>query len=1409
MTSKATRACVLSFALALCLAIPVLGAPDTQPNGLVLQSDTLGYTLSLGSGDPFHRTAYEVLDQRLVEVPGSPVRLALWSEARPGGQPVPFYAISLDGTEVATVRQTSYEMNLRHGRFDPALGVPAVDPELAAGESTGMYLVQFVTQPLPEFRAEIESLGGSVHKFVSNHAHFVKMAPQTRDAVAALPFVRWVGPVHPAYKLEEEISAQILGGAEVDPRRYSIMLHQRGADAQKPVVEFIQAIGGLVHGTTPQGFRIEATLSLPQVVQVAELDDVMFVDRKSKLEVDMDIVREIGGANYLETVAGFTGQGVRAEVADTELDEDHTEWSAPPIIHVAGSSTAHGTSVYGILFARGADPQARGLIPDGVGIFAFSSGLLGGGTTRYTHTAELVDPVGPYRAVFQTNSTGDARTTQYTTISAEMDDILFINDIAITQSQSNAGNQDSRPQAWAKNIISGGAVYHYDTQTRDDDCWCSGGSTGPASDGRIKPDLCFFYDDTYTASSGGTYTQFGGTSGATPSIAGHIGLFFQMWSEQVFGNDVPVPGGTVFENRPHMTTVKAAMINTADQYPFTGTTHDLTRVHQGWGMPDVQYLYDMRDNISFIDESEVLGNLESVEYVVYVDPGEPELRVTMVYADPMGSPTAAEHRINDLTLKMTSPGGATYWGNNGLLEGNYSVPGGSPNTVDTVENVFVQNPESGVWSVEIIASEINEDAHVETPELDADFALVVSGGFLATCTSDGRIQLNSSLYNCSDQATLRVVDCDLNTSDTVVDTVTVTVDSNSEPGGETLVLTETAPETADFRGSIALSTTDASGMLLVAEGDTVTATYIDADDGLGGINVAVTDTATVDCTGPVISNVQTADVQARWATVTFDTDEDATGSVHFGTACGALTETAGVPGTTTSHQIDMTGLTENTVWFYEVEAVDQAGNASTDDNGGLCYTFTTPDIPDYFTELFPTNDLDNLTLTFTADGSNDFYDGCALPITELPVDPAGGTTLTLSDDGNALVTLTGETVSLYGTSYSSFYVGANGYITFTASDSDYSESLADHFDLPRISALFDDLNPSAGGTVSWKQLADRAVVTWDGVPEYSTTNSNTFQVELRFDGTIVVSYLDLAASDGLAGLSDGGGIPLDFYETDLSAMPCGPTCNDGIQNQGEDLIDCGGPCPACDCLTDPECDDYEFCNGEELCDGFGHCQAGDDPCLPGDLCDEANDVCVTPYCDNDLTCEFGEDCTICPTDCMTGGLASCGNGVCEAGDGEDCETCPADCNGLSTGKPTGRFCCGNGGSYPVGCADARCTTGGWECTTMPAHPSCCGDFICEGNEDSANCLVDCPVPNCGNGTCDASENQCSCPEDCGDPPLTETVCTGGDDEDCDGYVDCDDPDCSLDPACYCAPKGTLCSSDEECCSNWCHRGACK
>ena len=405
----------------------------------------------------------------------------------------------------------------------------------------------------------------------------------------------------------------------------------------------------------------------------------------------------------------------------------------------------------------------------------------------------------------------------------------------------------------------------------------------------------------------------------------------------------------------------------------------------------------------------------------------------------------------------------------------------------------------------------------------------------------GVVALDRGSYGCADTVEIEMRDGDL--GGTVTQTVSVTTSGGD---AETVLLQEIDLNRAIFTGSISTDggpVVAGDGTLQVAHGQTLTVTYIDADDGAGGVNVPVTAPAAVDCLAPAIQNVQTTAVQPRSATVQITANEAVKGTVHYGTTCGTWTGTTPGAGYANPTQVNLTGLQDDTTYYYAVEAEDRAGNTTSADNGGQCYSFSTPEVPDYFTELFAAgNDLDNVTLTFTPNGSVDFYAGCVEPITELPVDPAGGTVLTLSDDSFATVNLTGGTqVHLYGVSYSTFYPGSNGYITFTAGDTARNESLADHFDLPRISALFDDLNPASAGSVSWKQLADRVVVTWLNVPEYNTSNSNTFQIEMHFDGTIVISYLAIAATDGLAGLSAGNGVDPDYYPSDLSGMgPCGP-----------------------------------------------------------------------------------------------------------------------------------------------------------------------------------------------------------------------------------------------------------------------------
>ena len=694
--------------------------------------------------------------------------------------------------------EADYTIELRYANFDPLTAAFAVEPDLAADAASELYLVQFQSVPLDAQRDVIEALGGSIYRFVPNHAHIVRMPGATAGLVSQLPFVRWVGDFHPAYKLDEAIGAALAQGLDavegaragsgefITVHEYSIEVFERaggGPVIEQPALEdgddmagpapdagepgapgdlgqqaivraAIEALGGSVSVVTPGGFRMQATLTMDQLVQVARMNEVHFIDPWGYGGSDMNIVRSIGGANFIEGLPpSYSGQGVRGEVFDTGIRQTHQEFtSTVPVIHSPSVSlTSHGTSTYSIVFARGAVAAARGLLPNADTGYFFDnqdSTQFGGAITRMTIASDLVSNAGVVsRAVFQTSSVGNARTLNYTTISAERDDVLFQTGLLHTQSQSNAGStaqpRNSRPQAWSKNIVSGGAVNHFNTAGRADDTFlaanCGNGfggtSIGPAADARVKPDLCFFYDCTLAASStnNASYNEFGGTSGATPSIGGYMGLFHQLWHDGVWAGSGSLTD--VFDSRPKFTLAKAALINSAHRYDWNmgGPNASINRFVQGWGTPDLRTLYDARNRTYFVNETHLLSNGGRKTYTVKVAPGERELNVTMVYMDPMGTTSATTHRINDLSLCVISPGGVSYWGNRNLTTANFSTPGGASDVKNTVENVFILNPQPGQWRVHVLGDQIVQDAHTETGATDADYALWVTGATESNC----------------------------------------------------------------------------------------------------------------------------------------------------------------------------------------------------------------------------------------------------------------------------------------------------------------------------------------------------------------------------------------------------------------------------------------------------------------------------------------------------------------------------------------------------------------------------------------------------------------------------------------------------------------------------------------------------
>lgn len=262
-------------------------------------------------------------------------------------------------------------------------------------------------------------------------------------------------------------------------------------------------------------------------------------------------------------------------------------------------------------------------------------------------------------------------------------------------------------------------------------------SRGPTDDGRVKPDVVapgtwilstysplyqegygdpvnpqngLYQSDGWGFPANDEYKYFGGTSMSAPLVAGAAALVRDYYNLE-HGIEASAA------------LTKATLINSAvdlldeNNDGFDDNDFPIPNVHEGWGRVDVAAAVD--GSRAFFDDGSLAPGATD-EYEVEVTDGQP-LRITVVWSDFPATAGAGATLVNDLDLVVTGPDGSTtYLGNN--FSGGWTVPGGSADTVNNVENVYVQAAAAGTWTVQVTGTNVPQGPQ-------QPYALVIAGDF--------------------------------------------------------------------------------------------------------------------------------------------------------------------------------------------------------------------------------------------------------------------------------------------------------------------------------------------------------------------------------------------------------------------------------------------------------------------------------------------------------------------------------------------------------------------------------------------------------------------------------------------------------------------------------------------------------
>lgn len=164
----------------------------------------------------------------------------------------------------------------------------------------------------------------------------------------------------------------------------------------------------------------------------------------------------------------------------------------------------------------------------------------------------------------------------------------------------------------------------------------SSSSRGPATDGRIKPDICGVGTQVYSTIPNNDYGVKTGTSMSCPGVSGVIAQLYDAYQD-INNGDIPNSG-----------LIKALLLNGADDIGNPGPDFK-----HGWGSVNARRSFDMIKDENYFSNS--IDNGQQQTHQINVPSGTKEIKVMVYWTDIEGSTSAATALVNDLNIILEDP----------------------------------------------------------------------------------------------------------------------------------------------------------------------------------------------------------------------------------------------------------------------------------------------------------------------------------------------------------------------------------------------------------------------------------------------------------------------------------------------------------------------------------------------------------------------------------------------------------------------------------------------------------------------------------------------------------------------------------------------------------------------------------